>query len=195
MQTDLPPPESPNGKEVIVPESRAGWRSWLASQTGRNEGVWVVYRKKSSRLEGPVYEDLVEEALCFGWIDSVSRRIDEDRLIQWYSPRRRGGIWSALNKERIDRLEQEGLMTDAGRQAIETAKADGSWSQLDAVDALVVPSDLEEAFGDHPGAMAAYENLSVSARKQLLWALSSAKRPDTRARRLDNIIQGLLGEG
>lgn len=151
----------------------------------------MVYRKKSSDLEGPVYDDLVEEALCFGWIDSVNRRTDDGRLIQWFSPRRPGGLWSSLNKERIERLEQEGLMSEAGRRAIDKAKSDGSWSQTDEVDALVVPSDLEAALGEHPQARTAYENLPTSNKKQLLWALYSAKRAETRARRLAAVIDQL----
>lgn len=151
----------------------------------------MVYRKKSSKLQGPTYDDLVEEALCFGWIDSLTRRVDEDRTIQWFSPRRPGGLWSALNKQRIERLERDGLMTSAGRAAIDQAKSDGSWSQTDDVDALVVPADFGAALDDHPGARAAYENLPESARKQVLWAIYSAKRPDTRARRIAEAIRQL----
>ena len=100
---DLGVPTSPNGKDVSVPQSRADWRRWLASNPDRSDGLWVVYRKKSSDLGGPVYDDLVEEALCFGWIDSKVRRIDDDRVVQWFSPRRAGGLRSALNKDRIER--------------------------------------------------------------------------------------------
>jgi uncharacterized protein YdeI (YjbR/CyaY-like superfamily) len=157
----------------------------------RSEGIWVVYRKKSSNLAGPTYDDLVEEALCFGWIDSLTRRVDEGRMIQWFSPRRPGGLWSALNKERIKRLERAGLMTAAGRRAIAQAKADGSWSQTDQVDALVVPSDLEAAFGGNPEAKASYDRLQDSAKKQLLWAIYSAKRPATRAARVAAMIRQL----
>jgi len=188
---DLPVPEPPNGKEVLTPGERGDWRAWLAANPDRSEGVWLVYRKKSSDLRGPVYDDLVEEALCYGWIDSVTRRVDEDRMIQWFSPRRPGGLWSALNKERIERLEREGLMTTGGRSVIDRAKADGSWSQTDQVDALVIPSDLAAAFDDTPEARAAYDSLPDAAKKQLLWAVYSAKRPETRARRVADVIRQL----
>ena len=188
---DLPVPESPNGKSVLTPRNRADWRGWLAANPGRSEGIWVVYRKKSSPLEGPTYDDLVEEALCFGWIDSLTRRVDEDRMIQWFSPRRPGGLWSAVNKKRIERLERGGLMTTAGRSIIDRAKADGSWSQTDQVDALIIPSDLEVAFDDNPEAKVAYEGLPDGTKKQLLWAVYSAKRPETRARRLADVIRRL----
>lgn len=187
---DLEDPPSPNGKEVVTPGSRSAWRDWLASNPDRWEGVWVVYRKKSSELEGPGYDDLVEEALCFGWIDSQSRRVDGDRVIQWFSPRRKGGLWSARNKERIERLERTGLMTAAGRAMIEEAKADGSWSQTDDVDALIVPPDLEAALGS-AGAKAAYEALADSVKRQYLWWISSAKRPVTRAARIAETVHRL----
>jgi uncharacterized protein YdeI (YjbR/CyaY-like superfamily) len=150
-----------------------------------------VHRKKSSKLDGPLYDDLLEEALCFGWIDSQSRRVDEDRKIQWFSPRRPGGLWSAPNKERIARLQREGLMTGVGQAVIDQAQADGSWSQTDEVDALIIPGDLEAAFASAPEARIAYERLIESAKKQHLWAVYSAKRPETRAQRIEGIIRQL----
>ena len=191
---DLEAPASPNDKDVLVPRSRAGWRRWLASNPDRSVGLWVVYRKKSSDLAGPIYDDLVEEALCFGWIDSQVRRVDDDRVMQWFSPRRAGGIWSALNKERIERLVVEGLMTDRGQLAIDTAKADGSWSQIDDIDALVMPADLDDALAAAPEAQHAYEALSESATKQYLWWIHSAKRPATRAGRIEETIRRLASK-
>ena len=188
---DLEVPTSPNGKDVFVPPGRADWRRWLASNPDRAEGLWVVYRKKSSDFDGPIYEDLVEEALCFGWIDSQVRRVDDHRVMQWFSPRRSRGLWSALNKERIEWLVSAGLMTDRGRAAIDAAKADGSWSQIDDVDALVMPADLEEALSATPDAQLAYGALSESAKKQYLWWIHSAKRPATRAGRVEETVRRL----
>ena len=191
---DLDAPSSPDGKEVYVPRTRAEWRGWLESNPERTDGLWVVYRKKSSDLAGPLYDDLVEEALCFGWIDSRVRRVDDDRVIQWYSPRRAGGIWSAVNKERIERLVSDDLMSDRGQAAIDAAKADGSWSQHDDIDALVMPADLQDALDATAAAKAAYEALSASAKKQVLWSVQSAKRPATRARRIEETIRQLTSE-
>ena len=186
---DLDNPRPPDDKDVFVPPSRAAWRDWLATNHERQQGLWVVYRKKSSSLEGPLYEDLVEEALCFGWIDSLTRRVDECRMIQWFSPRRRGGIWSSVNKDRIERLERGGQMTEAGRATIERAKADGSWSQNDEVEGLIVPDDLAAALVAAPAAKATYEGLADSVKKQLLWSVYSAKRPETRAKRIEAMIR------
>lgn len=188
---DLGLPPSPNGKEVMIPATRAEWRSWLSTNPNRGEGLWIVYRKKSSKLDGPVYDDLVEEALCFGWIDSQSRRADDDRIIQWFSPRRKGGLWSALNKQRIERLIRDGCMTEAGLAAIDAAKEDGSWSQTDEVDALMMPHDLVSAFDAAPQARSAFAALKPSEQKQYLWWIHSAKRPETRAGRIAETVQRL----
>ena len=188
---ELADPPSPNGQEVLTPATRSEWRSWLASVPERKEGLWVVYRKKSSELEGPLYDELVEEALCFGWIDSLTRRVDDERMIQWFSPRRRGGLWSALNKERIGRLMADGRMTAVGQRVVDQAKADGSWSQADEVDALVVPPDLVVAFDVAPQARARYEALPDSQKRQILWAIHSAKRATTRAARIEEAIRTL----
>lgn len=193
--TDLGVPPSPNGKEVFTPPSRAAWRSWLATNNGREHGLWIVYRKKTSPLFGPDYDDLVEEALCFGWIDSQLRRVDGDRQMQWFSPRRPRGIWSATNKARIARLAAEGQIAEAGWKAIDQAKTDGSWSQTDDVDALVIPPDLEAALDATPGARAGYLALSDSAKRQYLWWIHSAKRNQTRADRIVQTIESLISDG
>ena len=188
---DLELPDSPNGKGVFVPPSRAEWRTWLSAEADRSDGLWLVYRKKSSSLDGPLYHELVEESLCFGWIDSVAKRVDDDRLIQWFSPRRRGGIWSALNKERIERLMSQGLMAERGQRVIDEAMADGSWSKFDDVEALVIHEDLQEALDGAPIAGEAWEALSSSTKKQHLWQVYSAKRAETRSTRIESLIQEL----
>jgi uncharacterized protein YdeI (YjbR/CyaY-like superfamily) len=189
---DLPEPPSPNGREVLTPATRSDWRRWLARHPERTDGVWVVHRKKTSDLTGPDYDDLLDESLCYGWIDSQGRRVDDDRMIQWYSPRRPGGLWSAPNKQRIDRLVRDGRMTPAGQAAIDRAKDDGSWSQTDEVDALVVPPDLAAALAASPEATAAYERASESVRKRYLWWVHSARRPATRATRIRETVRRLV---
>lgn len=191
---DLEPPPSPNGKEMLTPPTRETWRAWLAEHPTRQEGIWVVYRKKSSILTGPDYDDLVEEALCFGWIDSQYRRVDDVRGIQWFSPRRPRGIWSATNKRRIERLTAEGRMTPAGETAIAAAKADGSWARYDEVETLSIPPDLAAALAATPGAADGWSRIPDSTKRQHLWAIASARRPITRERRIDAVIEAASGQ-
>lgn len=175
----------------VDPRTRDEWRAWLQEHHATSTGVWVVQHKRSSDRRGVEYEDLVLEALCFGWIDSTQRRLDDARAILYFAPRRPGGTWARSNKERVERLVGEGLMAPAGLAAIEAAKADGSWSVLDAVEALAVPDDLADALDAQPGARAAYEALSPSAKRQVLWSVVSAKRPETRARRIATTLDQL----
>jgi uncharacterized protein YdeI (YjbR/CyaY-like superfamily) len=188
---DLTAPQSPNGKEVFTPPTRDDWRRWLADRPDRTEGVWVVYRKKDADLFGPLYDDLVEEALCFGWIDSKVLGLDESRRLQWFSPRRRGGLWSPLNKQRIERLVAQGLMAEPGQRVIDEAIADGSWSQADEVEALVIPGDLAAAMDRIPGVREAFDAMAPSAKKQDLWLIHSAKREETRVDRIESLVQRL----
>ena len=171
--------------------SRQDWRDWLTAHHGTSTGVFVVYPKKSARLPGPTYDDLIEEALCFGWIDGTLRPVDERRTSLYFCPRRTGGIWAASNKARVERLRAARLMTPAGEAVITRAIADGSWTILDRSEALELPDELAAALAAVPGAAAAFEALVPSKRKQLIYQVDSAKRPDTRRRRAHAIATGL----
>ncbi len=175
--------EEGNPADRFQPADRSEWRAWLESNADSSSGVWVVFWKAHTgrRLD---YEGLVEEALCFGWIDSRAEKLDADRSMIRFTPRRRGSGWSRTNKERIERLDRAGLMTDAGRAVIAAAKADGSWTLLDDVEALVVPEDLAEALASRPGARDRWEAFSPSARKAMLGWIAQAKREPTRAARV-----------
>jgi uncharacterized protein YdeI (YjbR/CyaY-like superfamily) len=164
---------------------RAAWRRWLSEHHRREGGVWLVIHKKGSAVGSFSYEDAVREALCFGWIDSTANKLDGDRYLLWMAPRKPKGMWSAVNKRRIDELIAAGSMTDAGMTVIDAAKADGSWSSLDRTDALEVPDDLEAAFDRHEGSRANWDGFPPSARKQILWWIYSAKRERTRATRVE----------
>jgi uncharacterized protein YdeI (YjbR/CyaY-like superfamily) len=176
-------PVAGDALEVLV-TSRAEWRAWLAEHHARDGGIWLVTHKKVSGKPRVSYDEIVEEALCFGWIDSRSGTVDEERSKLWLAPRRRGSGWSRLNKERVERLSVEGLMAPAGMRVIEVARADGSWAALDEVEAGVVPDDLAVALAALPPARAEWESFSLSARKGILQWIASAKRPDTRAKRI-----------
>ena len=127
----------------------------------------------------------VEEAVAYGWIDSKARKLDEERTAMWMSPRKPGSAWSRPNKERIERLERAGLMTDAGRRAIDVAKQDGSWTRLDSVWDLVVPDDLDAAFASHPGSRESWESFPVSARRASLQWIVEARTDATRTKRVE----------
>ena len=162
----------------------AEWRAWLAQHHTQQQGVWLVSYKPRTGKPAIDYEDAVCEALCFGWIDATYRRIDEERGALWWSPRRKGSVWARTNKARVERLEAEGRMTDAGRAVIERAKADGSWTILEPVEALIVPDDLAAAFDEHPGAREQWEAFAPTTKRAYLYWIVSAKREPTRAKRV-----------
>jgi uncharacterized protein YdeI (YjbR/CyaY-like superfamily) len=174
----------PDERDRLHPESRAQWRSWLAEHHATSEGVWLVSWRRQSGRTGPTYEEVVQEALCFGWIDSKGTKLDDDRTMLWFSPRKRGSGWARSNKLRIERLLADGLMAEAGLARIEEAKQDGSWTRLDAVEDLVVPDDLAAAFAGHPGAREHWDRFPRSVRRAALEWIVQAKRPETRARRV-----------
>jgi len=135
------------------------------------------------------WSDAVDEALCFGWIDSIRKSIDKDSFKQFFSPRKPNGTWSKVNKDKIVRLIEDGMMTKAGLECIETAKKNGSWSILDTVEELDIPKDLEKEFKLHKGAKDHFLSLSKSVRKAMLQWLVLAKRPETRQKRIHEIAE------
>ena len=171
--------------------TRQDWRDWLAENHAASTGVFVVYFKKGARQPGPEYEDLIEEALCFGWIDGTLRPVDEQRTSVYFSPRRRGSIWASTNKARVERLRDRGLMTPAGEVVITRAIDDGSWTILDRSEALELPDELVAALAGAPGRRAAFDALAPSMRKQLIYQVDSARRPETRQRRAEEIARSL----
>ncbi len=173
-----------DAREEVQVETRAAWRAWLEAHHTQTESIWLISFKKSAGDRYLPYDHIVEEALCFGWVDGQARGIDDQRSALLLSPRRTGSMWSALNKRRLVELEAAGLMRPAGRAVVERAKADGSWTLLDDVEALVVPDDLRAALDDTAGAGEGWEALPSGAKKQHLWWIKSAKRAPTRAKRI-----------
>jgi uncharacterized protein YdeI (YjbR/CyaY-like superfamily) len=166
------------------PESRVQWRAWLADHHDTDRGAWLVSWKQATGRPSLPYEAVIEEALCFGWVDSTARTLDSERSMLLMTPRKPTSTWARTNKERVERLLAAGLMQPAGIAAVETAKANGSWTVLDSVEALEVPEDLAAALAAEPGARESYEGFSPSNRKMILWWVKSAKRPETRERRI-----------
>lgn len=175
--------------DEVEPESRAAWRRWLSERHGSSPGVWVIWRKKGAGPRGITLEDAVLEALCFGWIDSRLRPLDGTRSALLFTPRRPGGTWSRVNKKRIESLLAEGLIAEPGLMAIQAAQRDGSWDALNAVDELRVPDDLAQALAASPDAQANFDALAPSSKKLALAWIGSAKRAQTRARRVSETVR------
>lgn len=179
----------------VHPETLGEWSRWLEQNTDRRTGVWLVSWKKATGRQAFGYEDAVTEALRFGWVDSKGGTVDDERTMLWFAPRRPGSAWARSNKERIARLEREGRLAPAGRAAVEAAKANGAWTLLDDVENLVVPDDLAAAFDDHPGSREQWDAFPPSARRGILEWIVQAKRPETRARRVEETARlAALGE-
>jgi uncharacterized protein YdeI (YjbR/CyaY-like superfamily) len=177
--------------EFIEPPDRRSWRSWLTAHGESSPGVWLAIGKKGGTVTELTYSDAVEEALCFGWIDSTTRSLDPDRFQQLFTPRKPGGTWARSNKERVERLTRAGLMTPTGLARIEEAKADGSWTLIDEVEALTIPEDLAAAFNATDAAAAGFEALPDSKKKQLLYWIRTAKRDSTRTTRIAETVSAL----
>ena len=166
---------------------REAWRAWLEENHTTSTGVWLVTGRPSSDLPRVEYEAAVEEALCFGWIDGQAGSVDEQRSKQYFAPRRPGSPWSRHNKERVERLLAAGRMAPAGLEAVDRAKTDGSWSVFDSADRLELPAELEAALAARPHARANWEAYPPGIRRQFLYSIALAKRPETRSRRIEQV--------
>ena len=175
-------------------EARAQWRKWLAANHETAAGAWAVEWKKASGGPHVPYRELVEEALCFGWIDSLGRRLDSERSRLLFTPRKPGSSWSRPNKERVERLQAEGRIAPAGLAAIERARGDGSWTALDAVEDLLEPPELAAALDGDPDARRKWDAFPRSAKRGILEWIASAKRPETRAKRVADTARLPPGE-
>jgi uncharacterized protein YdeI (YjbR/CyaY-like superfamily) len=172
--------------ETFYPSNQQAWRKWLADNHQTKTGVWLAQYKKKAKKETISWSEAVDEALCFGWIDSIRKTLDEDSYIQFFSPRKAKGTWSKINKDKIELLIERGLMEKAGYDSIALAKQNASWNILDEVDALLIPTDLQEALSTQNGTDY-FMGLSKSVKKAMLQWLVLAKRPETRVKRIVEI--------
>ncbi len=180
-------------RDQVLVTSREQWRAWLCENADSSPGIWLVTYRSASGGPAPSYDDIVEEALCFGWIDSTLRVRDAETSMLLMTPRRPHSTWAATNRARIERLSAEGRMADRGLRVVETARANGSWQMLDSVERLEVPEDLAAALDAEPAARAPYDSYPPSQRKHVRWHVVSAKRPDTRARRIARLVADAAG--
>jgi uncharacterized protein YdeI (YjbR/CyaY-like superfamily) len=172
----------------IHPRTRAAWRKWLDQHHAQKQGVWLITLKKASGKPRLQYEDAVEEALCFGWVDSKPNKLDEERSMRWFSPRKVGAGWSRLNKQRVEKLTAAGLMMPAGMAKVEAAKRDGSWNALDGVEALEIPPDLNRALNANATAQRHFNAFPRSVRRAILEWIASAKKAETRSKRIAETV-------
>lgn len=170
---------------MLHPRDRAEWRSWLSENHGTHRGLWLANYKKASGKQRFAYEDIVEEALCFGWIDARANALDDERSLLWLSPRKPQSAWSGINKERVSKLIEAGRMHESGLAVVAAAKQSGRWDALDDVEKLVVPDDLSEAFDRHPGARQHWDQFPRSVRRAILDWISQARRAETRSKRIE----------
>lgn len=171
--------------EKVQIESPADLRKWLEANHTRADGVWAVTFKKHTGDKYVSYDQLVDQLICFGWVDSLPRKLDEDRTMLWIAPRKaKGSNWSRVNKERVERMTAAGKMYPAGQTIIDQAKADGSWTALDAIENLEIPNDLAAEFEKYDSAAANFEAFPRSAKRGILEWIFNAKRPATRAKRI-----------
>ena len=180
------PTESPG----LFFRDRAAWRAWLRANHMRRTEAWVAHIKKGSPRKGLIYEEGVEEALCFGWIDGLVHALDDDYFLQRYSPRKPSSVWSESNIGRVERLIRQRKMTRAGLRHVEAAQADGRWqAAAQRRDPSWIPDELRAALTRQPGALEAFLSLPPSQREMCSYGVESAKRPQTRARRIQAAIE------
>ena len=175
--------------EEYCPCNQKEWRDWLKLNHNEKEAVWLIFYRKKSADFNLTWSESVDEALCFGWIDSTKKTIDEERYRQYFSRRKQKSMWSKVNKEKVKTLIEKGLMKEGGYKSIEIAKENESWTFLDEVDALVIPEDLKKEFTKHKGSLEYFGSLSNSVKKILFHWIISAKRPETRQKRIVEIAE------
>ena len=173
----------------VQPKSRAAWRAWLDKNHASSTGVWLVFAKKHTGLPTLSYDDAVQEALCFGWIDSLVKSIDDRFHMQMFTPRKPKSAWSATNKARVAALIKSDLMTPAGLAAIALAKKTGAWNAYAKVDALTIPPELQRAFDASPAARKNWPTYSASAQRSFLHMVNNFKRPETREKYARRVIE------
>ena len=180
---------------VLFFASQDEFRAWMEDQHGTSDGIWTKFAKKASGITSLSYDEALDVALCFGWIDGQTKRLDETYYLQRWTPRRKRSPWSQRNVDKVAALIEAGLMQPAGQAEIDRAKADGRWDRAygGSKDATV-PDDLQAALDANPKAAEFFATLSRSARYAILYRLQDAKRPETRQRRLDKFV-GMLERG
>lgn len=181
-------------KQIYI-KTRAEWRKWLQQNHQSSSGIWLIFYKKHTGKPSLEYDVAVEEALCFGWIDSIIKKIDEERYVKKFTPRKSSSRWSDINKKRILKLEKQGLMTEAGHSVVEATRKSGLWDKSDRPTiSFDVPDDLKNALEKNRKAQTFFNQLAPSYRKQFIGWIMVAKQQETRECRIRESIT-LLEQG
>ncbi|MES2629779.1 MAG: YdeI/OmpD-associated family protein [Bacteroidota bacterium] len=175
--------------ETFYPANKKEWRQWLQENHDKKQSVMLMCYKLKAGVPTISWSDAVDEALCFGWIDSTRRTLDEERFIQLFTRRKPTSTWSKVNKDKVARFIADGTMTAAGMKTIDIAKQNGSWTILDEVEELNIPADLEKEFSKHKGSKDFFTGLSKSTKKGMLQWIVMAKRDETRQNRITEIVE------
>ena len=179
---------SKDGIPTYYAPDRTAWRAWLSEHYAREKSVWLIIYRKKSDTPSVYYDEAVDEALCFGWIDSKPNKRDDESYFQFFSQRNPKSNWSRVNKEKVDRLIKEERMAPSGLEMIRVAQATGTWHALDDVDNLVVPGDLQEVMSQNPTALKHFNAFPPSVRRGILEWIFNAKRSDTRQKRIRETV-------
>lgn len=175
--------------ETFYPTNRQEWRQWLLENHNKKQSIWLVHYNKKSNMPSVSWSDAVDEALCFGWIDSTRKSLESDKFIQFFTKRKPTSVWSKINKEKIERLKLEGLLMPDGYESIMIAQQNGTWNILDDVEKLEISEDLEKEFNTREGSKEYFLSLSKSVRKSMLQWIKLAKRPETRQKRIIELVE------
>ncbi|MGZ5255056.1 MAG: YdeI/OmpD-associated family protein [Flavitalea sp.] len=181
--------ETKNGIQTLYAKDRKAWRSWLEKNCATEKSVWLIIYRKDAQTKSVNYPDAVEEALCFGWIDSKPNKRDDESFYQFFAKRNPTSNWSKINKERVKKLVAEGFMTPAGMNLIEQAKANGAWSALDAVESLVLPPELQKSLSNNKEAAQFFDAFPRSVKKGILEWIQNAKTPETKNKRIEETVR------
>ncbi len=181
---------TPNDLPILLFTSQGEWEAWLQEHHAASRGVWLRHAKKASGLQSVSYAEALDIALCYGWIDGQKKSYDESSWLQKWTPRGLKSIWSKVNREKIQQLTERGRMQPAGIAAVEAAKQDGRWdAAYDSPSQAMVPDDFQAALDRHPQASAFFATLNSQNRYGILWRIQTAKKRETRAKRIQQFIE------
>jgi uncharacterized protein YdeI (YjbR/CyaY-like superfamily) len=175
-------------EQTFYAKDRTAWRKWLAKNHDKKDFIWLIMYRKESDTPSVYYEEAVEEALCFGWIDSKANKRDDESRYQYFTTRKPKGRWSKINKDRVKALDKLGLIHESGRKVIDLAKKTGTWTALDDIEKLIMPADLEKYFQKNKAALKNFLAFPPSAKKAIYNWIIDAKQEETRKRRVEETV-------